>query len=342
MLRRLLLMSALCLCAFTAQAYAGFIWFTLNGSVPGTQATVAEQIVCITPGNCNAGNPNRTLDYQYYVFNTGSFVMDGFSVGVGGRAAAIAGGENFSDTAGGADGAFPAATGAGVTNAIAFLGQPAVNPAGVTSQPPGQGITAFSTLNGTDDISTPGGGGWGFEEFDNFSAGQNPAGKAYAVRWYTALQGGAGRATLYNNGCNGNIPVANGPGVALNNTSGVLNTALNCNGNIFFAAFRVDLFSPNSPVAGTGAPDPFASGWDLSFDDDINGTNMSFDATSLPPDTTICDPSQTTCGTLSEGYDPSSSVAPEPGAFFLAGGGLLALGITRRCRQIRSQLRKEN
>jgi len=333
MTRRLLYTGVVCLGAFTAQAHAGFIWFTLNGSVPGMQATVAEQILCITPGNCNAGNPNRTLDYQYFVFNTGNFVMDGFSVGVGGRAVAIAGGENFSDTAGGADGPFPAATGGGVTNAIAFLGQPAVNPVGVTSQPPGQGITAFSTLNGTDDISTPGGGGWGFEEFDNFSAGQNPVSKAYQVRWYTALQGGAGRATLYNNGCNGNIPVANGAGVGLNNTSGVLNTALNCNGNIFFAAFRVDLFSPNSPVAGTGAPDPFGSGWDLSFDDDVSGIDTSFDDTSLPPDTTICDPSVTTCGTLSEGFDSSNTIAPEPGAFFLVSGGLLALGLAGRRRR---------
>jgi len=55
-------------------AHAGFVFFTLNNPArPGMQVTVAEQIVCVTPGACNTGNPNRVLDYQYYVVNTGIF-----------------------------------------------------------------------------------------------------------------------------------------------------------------------------------------------------------------------------------------------------------------------------
>jgi hypothetical protein len=336
MLRRCLSLGCLCLglTAVVPRAHASFIWFTLNGG-PGQQVVVAEQIVCITAGHCGVGDPARSLDYQFYVFNTGAFAMDGFSVGAGNRAVAIAGGENYSNLAGGADGVFPAATGGGVTNAIGFLAQPVVNPPLVTSRPPGQGVTAFQTAGPNSvDLSPAAGGGWGFEEFDNFSAGQAPAQKSYMTRWYTAAQGGAGRANLYNNGCNGNTPTANGAGQPINSNSGVLNAPLNCAGSVWYAMMRVDLFSPNNPVPGTGAPDPFASGFDLGFDDIVNGIDVSVLDTSQGPVTDICDPSVTTCSTISSGFDPSSQVqiAPEPSALLLIGGGLIGLAALRRWR----------
>ncbi len=320
---------------FAPQAHAGYVWFVLNNAnVPGMQVTVAEQIVCITPGNCGAGNPNRVLDYQFYVFNTGAFPVDGFSIGVGNRASAIGGGEDYSDLAGGADGVFPAATGAGVSNAIAFLTQPGVDPALVTSQAPGEAATAFIAGGGSADINGGGANSWGFEEFDNFSAGGVPANKAYVARWYTALQGGAGRPQLYNNGCTGPIPTANVPGTPLANgapgaagvaNDGVINTAVVCNGVPYFADVRFDLFSANGPVAGTGAPDP-GSTWDLGFDDDVNGTDMTADDAENPDDFTICDAN---CSAPPTDQDLESDT-PEPGAEALIGGGLILLVSLRR------------
>jgi hypothetical protein len=338
MLRKFLGLSCLCLSfsAFAPRANAAFVWFVVNGP-NNTQATVAEQIVCIA--NCNGA---RTLDYQYYVFNTGLNPIDGFSLGVGNRAQALAGGEQYSDLANGADGAFPNATGGGLAgNAIGFLTVPGVNPPLVSAQQPGEAITAFQTqAPNTVDISNPaigGNNGWGFEEFDNFTnAVVPPAQNAYVVRWYTQVQGGAGRQTLYNPGCNGNTPIANGANQPLNNTSGVLNTFLNCNGFIYFAAFRVDLFSTRNPAPGTGAPDPCCA-WDLGIDADIGGLDTFVDAGDPGVDNSVCTQG-VDCSTIdpgNDGFDSAQSLAPEPATAALIGGALIGLGcLLRRKRRL--------
>jgi hypothetical protein len=293
------------------------------------QVTVAEQIVCVTPGACNAGNPNRVLDYQYYVVNTGLFPVDGFSVGVGNRANAIAGGENFSDLAGGGDLQFPNGTGNGVTNAINFLTD-GIAQGLVGIHGPGQTAFGFQTqAPGMVDISSAGGGAWGFEEFDN-NAGTNPT--AYVVRWYTALQGGAGRPLMYNSNCNGNIPASNNPNTPIANgaagaagvaNDGMINSPVVCNGNLWFFLARFDLYSARGPVPGTGAPDPIGPEWSFGFDDDINGLLEHFDLAEIQQQPDICVDG---CSTTLTQQDIADFV-PEPATTTMMGGALVVLAL---------------
>ena len=136
---------------------AGPTWVFFTIGLNGKTALVAENITF---------NPfNSQYYYTFAVANTtaGGAKVNGFFIGVGNQAAALAGGQSFgAGAAGGADPPFPAGFGAGGASPIlsgVFIAGVPLNPAG-----------------------TP----WGFEEFDGVNS--------YVMRWYDSVQGATVRA----------------------------------------------------------------------------------------------------------------------------------------------------